>query len=120
MPLLLLDDRVQLQVQDLGQGRQIEEMLAHFGLNRLPALLTELARHVGFDGPHGILEGSVGGEGLLADVYLDAAALGGRLGYSPLEPGLGLLQLGRQVENAPMADELAVDRLLEMGKVHGT
>lgn len=120
MALLLLDDRLELQAEDLGHGGEIEEVLAHLGLHRVSALLAQPARDVRFHRPDGILEGPVGGEGLLARVYLDAAALGRSLGHSPLEPGLGLLELGRQVEDAAMADELAVDGLLEGGKVHGT
>lgn len=120
VPLLLRDHVLQIQSQDLGESSQVEEVLSHLGFDRLPALLAERAGDVGLHRSDCILKGPVRRVGLLAHVHFDAATLGGRLGHRPLQPILGLLELGEEVEDAAVPDESLVDRMLEVGEVHGT
>ena len=110
---LILDEAVEIEAKDIAQTGEIKERAADLLLEHLDTMLAHFALDVG---GHMLLDlpvADVGGNLRLAGVDLNATAGGDGFCHGSIDAGAGLLKLGEDVEDAPVADQALRDGLLE-------
>jgi hypothetical protein len=102
----LVDDLLQVEIQGIAHSGKVEQVLADFGFENIPAVFAELPLQVGSDVIPDIFEGTVIGQYLLGGVDLDAAAIGHRSKQGSVHPRIGLLELRNDVQDAVVPDQV--------------
>jgi hypothetical protein len=99
------DHLVQVQVQQIAQGRHIKQIPPQLGLNDLFAMFTNLSLKMGSQLLFGLLQRHIPGVELFAGMNLDTAAFRNRLHHGPIGSGIRLLKLGENIQNAAVTEE---------------
>jgi hypothetical protein len=110
---LLDDDIIEIKVQAVAYGGEVEKVSADILFQDVAAGAAELSLHMCAHELFNVFQLNSFGIILLGCVNPNAAALGDSLGYGSVDPCIGILKLGDAIEYALVPDQKLRNGVLE-------